>query len=104
MLISFVKEWTRKLLPPCYKNIASWLELLRMNDGKAFPRNNLDDLVNVKSVLLGAQEKFGSETPEMIAITDLCLDAIFIREKEWFDAIVEVREKGKVHLIDALKL
>lgn len=91
-------------LPPCYANISTWLTALRNDEVKSFPRNNLDDLVTFKAIILGAFERFGPDSPESEAVADLCLDAIFAREKEWFNAIQEIQEKGVVHRLNELEV
>ena len=103
LLIPFVENYLNALAydkdapPPYLDKLLKWMAKLQIDASDTFPRHELDDIVTLKAIAVGAQRL--SETDPMIfpfEIVGFCLEAIVEREKRWFEAVDSIMSNAVV--------
>jgi len=76
-----------------HRKLSEWYKRLKAAAANTFPSDLLDQLVNIKTLVLGAFYYKGEA--HAYKVLELSLNAILAREQQWVDALKEI-EKGNV--------
>lgn len=92
--------------PPAWIDLfKQWFDRLQTKAKAAFGKNPMDRMVSLKAICQGAYFRFGEDMEKVQPILELCLEAIFEREKNWQDALDQydqntiVKEIGELNLV-----
>lgn len=92
--------------PAYLDKLLKWTERLKAGAPDVFPEHELDDIVTLKAIAVGAERLHASDPAYAPgAITAMCLQAIVEREKRWFDAVecvvreAVVRQLGPARIV-----
>lgn len=91
--------------PPAWIDLfKQWFQRLHEKPKAAFGKNPMDRMVSLKAICQGAYFRFGEDMEKVQPILELCLEAMFEREKTWQDALDQYDQNTIVKEIGALKL
>ncbi len=89
-----------------YSNLIKWYQNLKENQSCTFSKNKFDEIVSIKSIVLGAYFKSNYSEQYAYKIFNLCMQAIIKREKLWFNALKEIdsdatliKKIGKIKIV-----
>lgn len=92
--------------PPAWISLfKQWFHRLHEKPKAAFGKNPMDRMVSLKAICQGAYFRFGEDMEQVQPILELCLEAMFEREKNWQDALDQydqntiVREIGELRFV-----
>lgn len=91
--------------PPAWIGLfKQWLDRLNQKPKAAFGKNPMDRIVSLKAICQGAYFRYGEDMEKVQPILELCLEAMFEREKTWQDALDQYDQNTVVKEIHALRL
>ncbi len=82
-----------------WQNIITWYQRLQNQPDNAFSGKQADQIASLKSIIIGAYQKYEGDMEQVYLIFQTCLDAILKREFNWFNALEEFQEKAVVKRI-----
>lgn len=77
-----------------YDNFNKWYQRLQLKPKEAFATEELDDMVSLKAIAIGAFYNNNKDRDKVFEVMTLCLKAIFTREEQWALALKEFAEKA----------
>lgn len=77
-----------------YDNFNKWYQRLQLKPKEAFATAELDDMVSLKAIAIGAFYLNEKDREKVYEVLSLCLKAIFTREERWAMALKEFVEKA----------
>lgn len=77
-----------------YDNFNKWYQRLQLKPKEAFATEELDDMVSLKAIAIGAFYNNAKDRDKVFEVVSLCLKAIFTREEQWALALKEFAEKA----------
>lgn len=78
--------------PEAWENFNKWYERLQFAPKKAFGVHELDDLVSLRAIAIGAFYRFEKDREKVYELIRLCLHAIMKREAKWYLALKDFEE------------
>ncbi len=91
---TFESEPDPEIPDSAYDNFNKWYQRLNLKPKEAFATEELDDMVSLKSIAIGAFYLNNKDREKVYEVISLCLKAIFTREEQWALAIKEFAEKA----------
>jgi hypothetical protein len=91
---TFENEPDPEIPSQTYDNFNKWYQRLQYKPKDAFATAELDDLVSLKAIAIGAFYNHDKDREKVYEVISLCLKAIFSREEQWARALKEFKEKA----------
>ncbi len=107
LLIQYINQYLSanqdKATSPHFEKIQEWIDRLNNGADNTYPQHELDQLITLKPICLGAHFKFEANADKVQEILGLCLEAILTREQKWTEAMEKVQE-SRIQKIDKAKV
>ena len=80
---TFESEPNPDIPDSAYDNFNKWYQRLAFKPKEAFASAELDEMVSLKAIAIGAFYNFDKDREKVYEILSICLKAIFAREEQW---------------------
>lgn len=105
---TFLSSKQEELEKPYFEKIIEWCNRVKSNSNNVSPSHELDEIISLKAICIGAYFKFDKQESKVQEYFNLCIEAILLREFNWEHAIEVVKEckfrkvgKGLINIVSS---